>query len=543
MNRKLFLLVVLLACLALPLGHLAAQEPAAPQAAESEPNDTIATADPVALGSTTANLIPFTDVDYFRLSLTAGQRVYVAGLEENYDPSYVATRVEVYDAAGNLVAEPINNEDGWPGNHVLRFIAPATGNFFVRVAYDGHDPYEDPNVVYTLLIRNVPADEPDDSFEPVAAVWDTTIDSSLFAPYDFDWYRVHARAGDLVRLTLTLDTVISTYAEVYIENVYPYYDGAALEAPGTTTVTYAVPFESDYIVSVRNQFANLTPAGFIPQPYRLTLEHRSLYVAAAKAGSVGSVAYGPNDVLARNAAGAWRMVFDGEDVGLTKPLGGVEFMDDGSLLLSLSLGQALPGLGMVQPTDVVRFVPTQLGANTHGAFSFYLHGADAGLTTQGERIDAIALIDGGSLMVSTYGSAVVPKYGGGTLSTRDEDLLLFHANGPMPAAGTWEMRMDGTVSLTAGFSTNDVRAATIVRDFDDTAGLAHLLFAADRNYRYMAWDPAIPGLGSVRAAPGDLIWLEFYEHGQLAIWPPIRHTTTLAFPGVISSVTVGPSWE
>lgn len=543
MIRKLILLIAFLACLALPLGHLAAQEPAAPQAAESEPNDTIATADPVALGNTTASLIPFTDTDYFRLSLNAGQRVYVAGLEENYDPSYVATRVEVYDAAGNLVAEPTNNEDGWPGNHVLRFIAPATGNFFVRVTYDGHDPYEDPNLVYTLLIRNVPADEPDDSFEPVAAAWDTTIDSALFAPYDFDWYTIHARAGDVFRLTLTLDTVISDYAEVYIENVYPYYDGAALEAPGTTIVTYAVPFESDYIVSVRNQFYNLTPAGFIPQPYHLTIEHRSLYVAAAKAGSVSGVAYGPNDVLARNAAGAWRMVFDGEDVGLTKPLGGVEFMDDGSLLLSLSVGQTLPGLGLVQPTDVVRFVPTQLGANTHGAFSYYLRGAQSGLTTQGERIDAIALIDDGRLMVSTYGSAVVPKFGGGTLSSRDEDLLLFHANGPMPAAGTWEMRMDGTESLTARFSTNDVRAATIVRDYDDTAGFAHLLFAADRSYRYEAWDPAISTLGSFKAAPGDMIWLEFYEHGQLAIWPPIRHTTTLAFPGVISSVSVGPSWE
>ena len=64
MNRKLFLLVVLLACLALPLGHLAAQEPAAPQAAESEPNDTIATADPVAMGDTDAAINPIGDVDY-----------------------------------------------------------------------------------------------------------------------------------------------------------------------------------------------------------------------------------------------------------------------------------------------------------------------------------------------------------------------------------------------------------------------------------------------------------------------------------------------
>ena len=391
-----------------------------------------------------------------------------------------------------------------------------------------------------LLTRNVPADEPDDSFEPVAADWDTTIVSTLFAPYDFDWYRVHARAGDVFRLTMTLDTLVSDYAELYIENVYPYFDGAALDAPGTTTVTYAVPFEGDYMISVRNNFYNaFTPAAFSPQPYRLMIEHLSLYVAGAKAGNVGGVAYGVNDVLVRNVAGTWRKVFDGEDVGLTKPLGGVEFMNDGSLLLSLSVGQALPGLGMVQPTDVVRFVPTQLGANTQGAFSLYLRGADAGLTTEGERIDAIALIDGGSLLVSTYGSAVVPKFGGGTLNSRDEDLLIFHANGPMPATGTWKVRMDGTMMISPSFSPNDLRAATIVRDYDDSAGFANLLFAADRRFRYMSWDGTYR---SVVAVPGDLMLLKFYENGG-ELWPPIRHTTAFAFPGVISSVSIGPGWN
>ena len=142
-------------------------------------------------------------------------------------------------------------------------------------------------------------------------------------------------------------------------------------------------------------------------------------------------------------------------------------------------------------------------------------------------------------MVSTYGSAVVPKFGGGTLNSRDEDLLIFHANGPMPAAGTWEVRMDGTMMISGRFSSNDLRAATIVREYEGSAGFANLLFAADRRFRYMSWDGTYR---SVVAVPGDLMLLKFYENGG-ELWPPIRHTTAFAFPGVISSVSIGPGWN
>ena len=70
MNRKLIFFIALLACLALPLGHLAAQGNA-PAAAEIEPNDTPAQATPIALGLTTANNDSAADVDWFKLNLTA----------------------------------------------------------------------------------------------------------------------------------------------------------------------------------------------------------------------------------------------------------------------------------------------------------------------------------------------------------------------------------------------------------------------------------------------------------------------------------------
>ena len=250
--------------------------------------------------------------------------------------------------------------------------------------------------------------------------------------------------------------------------------------------------------------------------------------------------------LARNAAGVWRIAFDGEDVGLTKPLGGIEFMDDGSLLLSLSVAQSLPGLGMVNPADIVRFVPTQLGATTQGAFSFYLRGANTGLTTQGERIDAIALNGDGSLLISTYGSGSVPQFGGGAINVRDEDLLLFHPNGPMPAAGAWELWLNGNAQypLGSGFSANDMRAATIVADgIEDAYYDISILFAADRSFRYTAWGDN--GDQPFTAAPGDLVNLfyESHEPAMSSFWPYISRTNTLNFPRIISSVAIGPGWN
>jgi hypothetical protein len=43
--------------------------------------------------------------------------------------------------------------------------------------------------------------------------------------------------------------------------------------------------------------------------------------------------------------------------------------------------------------------------------------------------------------------------------------------------------------------------------------------------------------------PGDLMWFQFYENGPAGMWSPIRHATTLAFPAVISSVSIGPGWN
>ncbi len=87
-------------------------------------------------------------------------------------------------------------------------------------------------------------------------------------------------------------------------------------------------------------------------------------------------------------------------------------------------------------TDILLFRPEQLGADTSGSLEIFLRGADVGLTTSGEDIDAISFDTDGRLVISTLGSAKVPG-ANGTLSVKDEDLLV--RNGDV-----WDLLFDGS---------------------------------------------------------------------------------------------------
>lgn len=548
MKSKLILLVVISLCLVLPIGRLAAQDgtPAAPTAAESEPNDTLATADPVTIGDTTAAISPVGDVDYFRLSLSAGQRVYLAAL---VDTQYVLLELALYDAGGAPIDSAIYY---WLGDEVvLSFVAPTTANYYVRVASDGNS--WDPDELtgnYILLVRNVPADEPADPLTPVEATWGSVIESTLFAPWDFDWFVVHGRPGDVFHLSLTMDPLLYDEGWLYIQDVddtYPYWSQATLREAGTDDITFVVPFESDYIIRVNHGWTGVWAATLAAQPYRLTIERQSLYVALSRPGNHAGVDFGMNDIMAKDPAHEyWNMFFDGEDVGATAPLGGFEFLPDGSLLLAFNKNTTLPGLGAVKAQDIVRFVATSWGNHTAGAFSFYLRGAQAGLSVQGEAIDAIALEADGSLVISTSGSGVVPRQGGGTLAFRDEDVLRYIPAGPMPSAGVWAMEFDGSANLT-NFGAQDLRALTFVDDYNEISGTRTyhymtFLMATDRAYTYT---PVSAEFNRATAKPGDLMLTNFdpYDNYSPAdVGMPLTKTT-LGFMRIISSVSIGPDWD
>ena len=127
------------------------------------------------------------------------------------------------------------------------------------------------------------------------------------------------------------------------------------------------------------------------------------------------------------------MLLDGSDVGLgAADVDAAHRLDDGSLLLSLNIPLDVPGLGPVDDSDILRFVPETLGKLTSGRLELWFDGSAADLTTPGEDVDAIALTPDGELVVSTSSTFVVPAGSG-----QDEDLIKWDG-------AEWALYFDGS---------------------------------------------------------------------------------------------------
>ncbi|HRO90020.1 MAG TPA: hypothetical protein PLC06_05930, partial [Promineifilum sp.] len=175
-------------------------------------------------------------------------------------------------------------------------------------------------------------------------------------------------------------------------------------------------------------------------------------------------AYSPGDILAYdNATATWSIYFDASDVGVTKALDDFVLMNDGSILMTFkSRMKLLNGSGTqitIEPQDIARFVPSQLGDVTAGWFEQYFDGSDVGLTTSGEKIDALAIRPDGTLLISSSGAATV-KSGSVNVKAQDEDLLAFTLiSSGATTSGTWHTTLALDGSTLAGMAVENVTAA------------------------------------------------------------------------------------
>jgi hypothetical protein len=98
-----------------------------------------------------------------------------------------------------------------------------------------------------------------------------------------------------------------------------------------------------------------------------------------------------------------------------------------------------------------------LGDTTAGTFQVYFDGSDVGLSTFGEKIDALGILDDGRILISTTGAAAVPGPGGTTLKAQDEDVLVFTPTTlGTTTAGSWAPYFDGTA--VTGLGVEDINA-------------------------------------------------------------------------------------
>lgn len=155
--------------------------------------------------------------------------------------------------------------------------------------------------------------------------------------------------------------------------------------------------------------------------------------------------YRDEDILAYNLDGATSsLLFDGSDVGLGNVDVDAFAFANGTLLVSVDSDFKLKNFGDVDDSDILQFVPFELGSTTRGTWQFYVDGSDVGLNESGEDIDAIDFDADGNLVISVNGSFKAPG-ASGTVKGNDHDLFKLNAAqfGPN-TSGTWQLYFDGS---------------------------------------------------------------------------------------------------
>jgi hypothetical protein len=241
----------------------------------------------------------------------------------------------------------------------------------------------------------------------------------------------------------------------------------------------------------------------LPTPEIITVT--GIYLNALGGTGTG-LTFNYNDILHYDlTTGLWSMVFDGSDVGVSGGVDGFLLEADGSLLLSLAVAATLPGAGAVEPADIVRFTPAQLGPTTTGSFTMLLDGSDVGLDTSGENIDAIGRAPDGRLLVSVGGA-----FSAGGVTGGDEDIYLFTATSlGDETVGAWSRYFDGSdVALDTatgedidGFWVDPVTGALYLSSYDFFA--AGMGVGGDKNDLYVC---APASLGEDTACALGLFW-------------------------------------
>jgi hypothetical protein len=198
-----------------------------------------------------------------------------------------------------------------------------------------------------------------------------------------------------------------------------------------------------------------------PSPTATPVPHLDdiLLLSSTSSGTTDGVSFSDEDVLAYDTnRRLWAKQFDGSDVVTTTlDIDAVSRLSDGSLLLSFSTPSTIELLGLVDDSDIIRFIPTALGPTTLGQWEEYFDGSSVGLTTASEDIDAFTLLSDGRLVVSTVGAVHVTDIVGA-----DEDLLIFTPTQlGTTTSGTWALYFDGSdVGLSENY-TEDVNSVWI----------------------------------------------------------------------------------
>lgn len=248
-----------------------------------------------------------------------------------------------------------------------------------------------------------------------------------------------------------------------------------INSPGTHTVKLVI--DPDNTVAESNEGNNIWERQFVWNPPDDS--GATVFLSPAGAKTVGGLAVTGADILRyERGANRWTMVYDGSVRGTPKNLSAFSLLADDSLLLVFAANQAIAGLGTATPYDIVRFIPNNPDAYPlgTGTYEWFFRGKSFGLTTTGEKIDAVDWV-GSWLMLSTSGAAKVTLPTGAVLKAADEDVFVYELNNArwrdtllidgslIPGmavedlSGLWDDQTNGDfyISITGSFTINGVK--------------------------------------------------------------------------------------
>jgi arylsulfatase A-like enzyme len=239
-------------------------------------------------------------------------------------------------------------------------------------------------------------------------------------------------------------------------------DPAASPTPTNTATPTHVPTKTATPTSTPTMVptATATPGAGAP----IT----KLLVSLAVDGKVGGIVTREEDIIAYDFyTQSWSMVFDGSTFGLGAVDINAFFDHNGDfLLLSTDRPVTLPGVGKVDDSDIVKFVPKVRGDYRAGHFELYFDGSAVGLTTNAEDIDALSLLPDGRLIISLTDDGGRVTIGGADFRVQDEDILVFTGKTGASTSGKWGFYFDGSaIGLTT--SSEDVKGISL-SSTDDT---------------------------------------------------------------------------
>jgi hypothetical protein len=233
-----------------------------------------------------------------------------------------------------------------------------------------------------------------------------------------------------------------------------------------------------------------------------------IYLSSTSDGKINNIAFKDEDVMAYDTTtDQWQLYFDGSDVGLTgADIDAFTLLPDGSLLFSLTTAKKVPGIGKVDDSDIVRFVPTALGSTTAGAFELYFAGAKVGLTENGEDIDALAALQDGRLIISTTG-----RYTVGNLAGDGRDLLAFTPRSlGANTTGDWALYQKGSEM---GLNDSKMNTSGVWIDENAPDGV-HLYLSAIGRYVGDQWQGDANDIYTCLLSPGTPCTLQRFWDGN-----------------------------